>query len=273
MYRIFLICLFLVFAYLSIGAYLLYTQIPHYLFPHIALTSKTEEEHELKFYGSLKNELIVREYGQSKEQCMLFFPGRHGGVKKYEKSLFKTFQNNNFKVFALSYPGQDGAKGRVESIASLINLITQALKAIALNCHPKKTIIYGRSLGATVAVYSVGEIKVAGIILEGVAPSLSMAVNNYLNSKWYLKPLRLFPIKLLLPKNYDLSAPLSILNTTPISIFQGTSDLKTPLIELQQSWSYRDNVLLHAVKNGRHSDTYIRAKNEIVGVAKGMLLQ
>jgi len=263
----------MVFTYFSVGAYLLYAQIPHYLFPHIALKSKTEELQKLKFYDSLKNELIVREYGQSREQCIIFFPGRHGGVKKYEKSLFKTFQNNNFKVFALSYSGQDGAKGQVESIASLINLITEAMRTIALTCHPEKTIIYGRSLGATVAVHSLGEARVAGIILEGVSPSLSIAVNTYLNSKWYLKPLRLLPIELLLPKNYDLSASLSILIATSISIFQGTHDSQTPLIQLQQNWSYRDNVSLHIVKTGRHSNTYVQATNEIVKVAKSMLLQ
>ena len=273
MYRILLACSFLVCAYFSIAAYILYAQIPRYLFPNIVLTSKTEELHKFEFYDSLKNELLVREYGQSEDQCIVFFPGRHGGVKKYEKSFFKTFQNNNFKVFALSYSGQDGAKGQVESIASLINLITEAMRTIALTCHPEKTIIYGRSLGATVAVHSVGEARVAGIILEGVAPSLSIAVNNYLNSKWYLSPMRILPIELLLPKNYDLSDPLSILIATPVSIFQGANDSKTPLSQLQQSWSYGNNVSLHIVKKGTHSDTYIQATNEIVKVAKSMLVQ
>jgi hypothetical protein len=108
-YRILLVCSLLICAYFFIGAYLLYAQMPRYLFPHIALTSKTEELHKFKFYDSFKNELLVREYGQSREQCILFFPGRHGGVKKYEKNLFKSFQNNNFKVFSISYSGQDGA--------------------------------------------------------------------------------------------------------------------------------------------------------------------
>ena len=273
MYRILLVCFFLVCAYFSIGAYLLYAQIPRYLFPNIVLTSKTEELHKFEFYDSLKNELLVREYGQSEDQCIVFFPGRHGGVKKYENSLFKSFQNNNFKVFSISYSGQDGAIGQVENIASLINLITEAMRAILLNCPPEKTIIYGRSLGATVAAHSVGETQVAGIILEGVSPSLSIAVNNYLNSKWYLSPLRILPIELLLPKNYDLSDPLSILKATPVSIFQGDKDAQTPLNQLKQSWSYGNNVSLHVVKTGEHSNTYIQATNEIVKVAKNMLVQ
>lgn len=273
MYRILLACSFLVCVYFSIGAYILYAQIPRYLFPNIVLTSKTEELHKFEFYDSLKNELLVREYGQSEDQCIVFFPGRHGGVKKYEETLFKAFQKNNFKVFSISYSGQDGAIGQVDNIASLIKLITDAMRAISLNCPPEKTIIYGRSLGATVAVHSIGKTKVAGVILEGVAPSLSIAVNNYLNSKWYLSPLKILPIELLLPKNYDLSEPLSILIATPVSIFQGANDSQTPLSQLQQSWSYGNNVSLHVVKSGEHSNTYIQATNEIVKVSKSILVQ
>ena len=113
----------------------------------------------------------------------------------------------------------------------------------------------------------------AGIILEGVSPSLSIAVNNYLNSKWYLSPLRALPTGLLLPKDYDLNEPFSLLLTTPVSIFQGTNDSQTPLSQLQKSWSYGDNVSLHIVKTGEHSNTYIQATNEIVKVAKDMLVQ
>ena len=247
--------------------------MPRYLFPNIVLTSKTQELHKFEFYDSFKNELLVREYGGSEDQCIIFFPGRHGGVKKYEETLFKTFQTNYFKVFSISYSGQDGAIGQVHDIEVLVQLITDAMKAISLKCPPERTIIYGRSLGATVAAHSVRETEVSGVILESVAPSLSVAVNNYLNSKWYLSPLRALPISTLLPRDYDLSEPLSLLVTTPVSIFQGTNDSQTPLSQLQQSWNYGDNVLLHEVKSSEHSNTYIQATNEIVKVAKSMLVQ
>ncbi|MDO6489250.1 alpha/beta hydrolase [Colwellia sp. 4_MG-2023] len=251
---------------------MLYEQMPRYLFPNIILTSTTEELHTLKFYDSFNNELLVREYGQSEDQCIVFFPGRHGGIKKYEETLFRAFQNNNFKVFSISYSGQDGAIGRVDNIASLIRLITDAMTTISLNCPPEKTIVYGRSLGATVAAHSIEENKVSGLIIEAVAPSLSVAVNNYLNSKWYLSPLRILPIEHLLSKDYDLSEPLSLLKAIPVSIFQGTKDSQTPLSQLQQNWSYGGNVSLHIVNNGGHSNTYIQATNEIVKVANSMLV-
>lgn len=271
--RIVIVCVIFIVAYFSIGAYLLYAQMPRYLFPNIVLTDQTEESHQIEFYDSFKNQLLVREYGQANAQCMVFFPGRHGGVKKYEETIFNAFQNNNFKVFSLSYPGQDGALGQVDNIAALITLITDAMSVISLNCPPEKTILYGRSLGSAVALHTVGKAKLAGVILESVAPSLSVAVNNYFKSKWYLSPLTILPITLLLPKDYDLNEPLVLLKTTPVSIFQGASDSQTPLKQLQQHWTYGDNVFLHIVKTGEHSNTYSQAINEIINVAKSMTAQ
>jgi len=265
--------LFIIFAYFSIGAYLLYAQMPRYLFPNIVLTAQTEESHQFEFYDAFKNQLLVREYGQDNAQCMVFFPGRHGGVKKYQETIFKAFQKNNFKVFSLSYPGQDGALGQVNNIASLIKLINDAMKVISLNCPPEKTILYGRSLGSAVAMHAVSESKMAGLILESVGPSLSIAVNNYFKSRWYLRPLTILPITLLLPKDYDLNEPLALLKTTPVSIFQGAKDSQTPLKQLQQHWTYGDNVSLHIVKTGEHLNTYSQAINEIIKVAKSMTTQ
>ena len=273
MSRTILIFLLLIFVYFSVGAYLLCTQIPYFLFPDIALTSKTEELKKFRLSDTSKNELLIREYGKSEKQCIIFFPGRHGGIKKYEKTFFKILNDNNFKVFSISYSGQDGAMGEVNNIASLINLITDAIKEISLRCPPKKTIIYGRSLGATIAAYSAEKTKVSGVILESVSPSLSLAIKNHLNSKWYLRPLKILPINIILPKNYELVKPLSLLISMPVSIFQGTNDLETPLSQLQQSWVYSDNVSLHTIKTGVHSNTYIKATNKIVKVAEAMLQQ
>lgn len=245
--------------------------MPRYLFPKIPLTSKTAELNKLEFYDSSNNELLVREYGQSNEPCIIFFSGRHGGVKKYEDSLFSAFQRNGFKVFSISYPGQDGATGRVDSLTTLIELTNDAIRTISIRCSPEKSIVYGRSLGATVATYSLRDTKVSGIILEGVAPSLSIAVQNHLNSKWYLSPLQILPTDLLLQKDYKLSESLSLLKATPVSIFQGVNDTQTPLRQLKKSWDYGDNVSLHVVKKGQHSNAYVEAEDEIIAVAKRML--
>ena len=273
MYRIFVVCCLIIFSYFSLGSYLIYAQLSSYLFPSVSLTSNTQELKKFEVFDSSKNALLVRQYGEYQQHCVVFFPGQHGGVIKYEQSLFNDFQKNNFKVFSISYPGQDGAKGQVDNIESLIKLVTVTMNTISLSCPLEKTIVYGRSLGATIAAYSVTKTKVAGVILESASPSLSVAINNYLTSKWYLNPLQALPIKALLVKDYALSEPLSLLVNTPVSIFQGTDDIKTPLHQIQKGWNYGENVTLQEVKTGRHSNTYIQATNEIVKVANYMLKQ
>jgi predicted esterase len=143
---------------------------------------------------------------------------------------------------------------------------------ISTKCSASKTIAYGRSMGATIAAHSMANQKIAGLILESAAPSLSIAVNNHLRSKWYLTPLSLLPISTLLPSEYKLSGLLSLLKETPIAIFQGTHDTKTPLNQLENTWNYNANVSLHTVENGLHSNTHIKAQEEILKVAKSMVL-
>ncbi len=272
MYRILLISLLSICAYFSVGAYVLYEKIPSYLFPHIALAEKTEEILKFELYDSLGNGLLVREYGHSKEQCIVFFPGQHGGVKHYEKELFTAFQRSNFKVFSVSYPGQDGAKGKVESIATLIALINTAMETILLKCSSNELVVYGRSMGATVAAFSIDKSRVSGLILESVAPSLPIAISDHLNSKWYLKPLSLLPISTLLLHEYKLSDSFLMLKNIPVVIFQGDRDIRTPLKQLQKAWNYRNNVSLHIVKTGQHSNTYIQALDEIINTATNMVM-
>lgn len=272
MQRFFIFVLLSFSAYFFIGAYLLHEKIPKVLFPHSSLTNRTHELSKYEFSDSANNGLIIREYGKSNKNCLIFFPGQHGGVERYEQEIFTSFQKNNFNVFSISYSGQDGAKGYVDNISSLVELINNAMIKISTKCSPSKTIAYGRSLGATVGAYAMANQKISGLILESVAPSLSLAVKNHFRSKWYLTPLSLLPISKLLPSEYKLSDLLSLLKEPPIAIFQGTHDTKTPLKQLEKTWNYNDNVSLHRVENGLHSNTHIKAMDEILKVAKSMVL-
>ncbi|MDP2560607.1 alpha/beta hydrolase [Psychrobium sp. 1_MG-2023] len=271
MARLLFIGLLLTLTYFSAGAYLLVNQLPAYLFPSTELTVKSTELAQFKVTDPFNNELVVREYGAADGQCIVFFPGRHGGVKRYEQELITPLNNRHFKVFMISYPGQDGAAGHLKSILQLVNLIDNAILSIEVKCSPKRTIFWGRSLGATLAAYTAQRVTVRGLILEGVSPSLSLAVENFLGSKWYLTPLKLLPIAELLPHDYKLQHSFSALNQMPINIFQGTNDLQTPLSQLQQRWRYGENVSLHIVKGGSHSDTYKRSLSEMMAVATQML--
>jgi hypothetical protein len=259
-------------AYFFIGAYLIHKKIPQLLFPSITLADKTNELSSFELQNSSNNGLIVREYGESTQHCLIFFPGQHGGAKRYENEIFPLFQKNHFKVFSISYSGQDGAKGQVNKIPPLIELIHQAMKNISAQCPAKSTVVYGRSLGATVAAFAMAKQKVSGIILESVAPSLSLAIKHYLQSKWYLFPLSSLPISRLLNNDFQLSTAFSQVKETPIAIFQGSLDTKTPLKTLEENWDYPGNVSLHIIDQGLHANTHLKAKLKILNLAKTMVL-
>jgi hypothetical protein len=101
MQRFFIFFLLSLSAYFFIGAYLLHEKMPNLLFPNITLINKTHEVSTYEFSDSENNGLIIREYGQSNINCLIFFPGQHGGVERYEQEIFTSFQKNNFKVFSI----------------------------------------------------------------------------------------------------------------------------------------------------------------------------
>ena len=55
--------------------------------------------------------ILIRQYGSARN-CAILFPGQHGGISTYERTLFPAIRQTGAAVYALSYPGQDGAQGR-----------------------------------------------------------------------------------------------------------------------------------------------------------------
>ncbi|MDE2317024.1 MAG: hypothetical protein KGK06_11515, partial [Xanthomonadaceae bacterium] len=55
--------------------------------------------------------VVVRRYGDAGRACAFFLPGQHGGIGSYERTLFPLIREAGADVYAISYPGQDGAKG------------------------------------------------------------------------------------------------------------------------------------------------------------------
>lgn len=259
--------------YFLVGVYVLSAKIPRVLFPQVVLKDNTSEQFKFSVVDTDKNELLVRQYGETNQPCVIFFPGQHGGALKYEQNIFTEFNKHGFTVFSLSYPGQDNAQGQVDDIASLVELIATAISQVSARCEPQQVIIYGRSLGATVASFSHVETTISGIILESVAPTLSGAINHQLKRRWYLAPLTLLPVKLLIPNDYSLFKPLTNSKHIPVSIFQGKDDAITPLSDLLLHWKKNEGVVLHQVKKGTHGNTYQLAMSDIINTAKSMLLK
>lgn len=123
-------------------------------------------------------------------------------------------------MVAISYPGQDGARGDGD-FENVQGLIQQALSRINQLYSIKDAIFVGRSLGSMVAVIAANKWHPRGLVLEGTSSALSDGIYSFMKSKWFLQPAILLPVKEIIKKDYSLSEGLTKLPNTKIAIFQG----------------------------------------------------
>lgn len=241
--------------YFTAAIYALRFQIDRMLFPYVAETNVSGAENTIRVVGPSGNGMLIRRYGNPRLGCVLFFPGQHGGLKSYEENLFPSYVANGIAVYAVSYPGQDGAPGR-SNVAEIQSLTLKAIDAVRDTCPLSKTVFVGRSLGSMLASYAAGASRPAGPVLEGAAPSLSSGVAAYMRRRWYLLPLTLLPLRTALAHDYSLSEALPTSPAFPTVVFQGANDDQTPVDALQISNTLPHNSQLVVVPNGTHANTY-----------------
>jgi alpha/beta superfamily hydrolase len=200
----------------------------------------------------------IRQYGSSHlTRCAIFFPGQHGGISAYERSLFPEIQKLDAALYALSYPGQDGAKGHSRQ-TSLFGDLDAAMAAInnETSCQPRTSVFVGRSLGANVAIYTAQRVRPKALLLEGVSPTLSIAIRAAVRRHIMTQPWGLLPIRWIVQDDFPLAPVIHSLSPTPIVIFQGTDDQVTPFAETQQAMLGLNNVEFIAVPHATHDHTY-----------------
>ena len=260
--------------YFLIPVLLLSFGLDRWLFP-VVTGRMTHEDEAIDVPLGAGRSIRVRQYGESElTHCVVFFPGRGGGVSTYEEALFPSFQKLGIAVYALSYPGQDGATGRSHS-ARLLQDVDTALATVRAetSCDPAGSVFVGRSLGATVAVHAAQRIRPKGLLLDGVAPSLTVAVKAEMRRHAATRPWAFLPVRSFVRDNFDLPPPLQALRPIPVVIFQGTEDDVTPFAEIQAAVSGHDNVRFHAVPAGTHNHAYLTVMPEYLKALSELVLR
>ena len=257
--------------YFALGAWLIHFELDRLLFPRIAVAGKTREDSYFRVgTANSDSDLVIRSYGKAEKGCVIFFPGQHAGVPDYERYLFPKLEMAGMEVFSISYPGQEGSIGSAD-ISEIQKLIGKVIAHVDKTCSMSRTVFVGRSLGSMLAVYSVPAGRPAGVVLEGVSPSLSSAIQVYLAKSWYLRPLGILPVKALLRHDYSLAEAFTKMKGVPVVIFQGTEDRTTPLECIKNEISFPSNVRLRLIDGGTHSDTYRIAIDEYVNTVVEMV--
>jgi hypothetical protein len=210
------------------------------------------------------NELLIRRYGNTKNRCVIFFPGQHGGIARYQSDLFPSLVRHGISVFAVSYPGQDGAKGHGR-LSELPGLIETGLTRLESVCDARESVFIGRSLGSMVAVDQAVHWRPRGVVVDGISPSLADAIYTYMENHWYLRPACVLPIQKILRRHYVLGDALDELGSTKVIVFQGSSDVRTPLSLAKRAVAGRDNVRFVKVAGAAHSNSYLKAFSQYIG--------
>lgn len=253
--------------YFAVAVYGLHFEISRFLFPRTPAFTGSSAEATLSIKSRSGNELLVRRYGQARVGCVVFFPGQHGATATYSLANYTAA---GLAVFALAYPGQDGASGRTE-LSEIESLVGQAIVTVENTCPLNRTVFVGVSLGAMLAAYASHSTRPAGLVLLSAAPSLSSAIRIRLRSHWALAPLSLLPLPTLLTHDYSLVESLGQPASTQVVIFQGTRDDQTPIRLLQSPDILSAGVRVTGVPGGTHSTTFVLSQKAQLATILKML--
>ncbi len=259
--------------YFSLPSIALRYYLPEIIFKKSNNIASSEDA--LYKVSASNNEALIRQYGKpNNKQCAIFFPGRHGGILRYEKEIFEKLKRNGITVFSISYPGYEGATGNADfsSIPITINL---ALKKIEqqTSCIVGDAVYIGRSLGASVALETAKHIRPKGMVLDSLPLSLAKSIRTKLRDHIITAPLTLLPIEKLVGFDVSTKKALADLGEIPIVVFQGAQDKVTPLEDIEELLNGYDNISLNIIGTASHHDTYVLAGDKYFDAIRRLLAQ
>lgn len=174
----------------------------------------------------------------------------HGNAEDlgYIMPFFKEFQRHGFSVFAYDYHGygtSEGSPNEANSYADVRAAYDYLVNVLRIS--PQRIIIYGRSLGAAVALDLAIKENVAGLIMESPFVTAFRAVTR----------IPIFPFDEFnnLQKITKLTCPLLIIHGTDdriVSFWHGKKLLQMANVPKQYFW----------VTNAGHNDVLPTAGNE-----------
>ncbi|MEW9572633.1 alpha/beta hydrolase [Rhodanobacter sp. Si-c] len=227
---------------------------------------RTHEDQRFDVAVSPGTTVVVRRYGDARQACAFFFPGQHGGIGTYERTLFPLIRGAGADVYAISYPGQDGAQGyshRDLLPAQLAMAISQVSKAV--RCDMGRSVFVGRSLGATVALVEASKFRPRGVLVDGLGADLPSVVRAWISRHPALVGWQMLPVRALLGRPDYAAAPLfGQIPSVPVSVFQGTADTVTPYALARSATLGHSNVTFATVDGATHQDTYLLAGDAYV---------
>ncbi|CAJ0691801.1 hypothetical protein LMG18091_01508 [Ralstonia wenshanensis] len=258
--------------YLILPAILLRWHLDQLVFTS-SRSATTHEAQRFETSVGVDTTVLIRRYGAPSGRCAYFFPGQHGGMGTYERTLFPFLLESGTTIYAISYPGQDGARGR-SHLVQLPDQVETAIRFVArtAGCEAGQRIFVGRSFGATVALLEAERLHPEGVIVDGLGADLAVVVRAWIARHTIFWGWQFLPIeRILAAQRYAVGPMLTKLAPTPVAVFQGAADTVTPFSAAQAVASRHANVMFYPVAGGRHENSYVLARTAYLEVLHRML--
>ncbi len=187
--------------------------------------------------------LLIHSDQPKAKGLIVYFHGNAGNLNRWSKEANK-LTSFGYDVLAVDYPGYGKSPGK-PSEAGFYATAQASMEWVSQQDYAK-TVVYGRSLGSAVALYTASNFEVDMTILETTFYDMPSLVKK-----------RFFPAKLYYPKN-EVSFPNHAFMKqieSPIHILQGDRDRITPVQEankLLPLLKQQDSFTL--IKGGTHKN-------------------
>ncbi len=165
-------------------------------------------------------ETLVAWYGKAKpgQPTILYFHG-NGGALEVRRERIAKYLARGRGMFMLSYRGYSGSSGLPSEAANVADAKLAYDTLIQEGVAPTDIIIFGESLGTSVAIQVAVGKKAAGLVLDSAFTSIADRASEIY--PW-------LPVRLLLKDRYDSAAVIGDV-TVPVFILHGEEDSIVPV--------------------------------------------
>jgi len=165
-------------------------------------------------------EKVIAWYGKAApgQPTLLYFHGNGGALELRNERIAK-YLGLGRGVFIMSYRGYSGSTGSPTEAANIADAKLAYDALVTEGVDPDDIILYGESLGTSIAVEVAAEKKIAGVILD--SPFTSIVERAGQLYPW-------LPVRLLLQDRYDTLRRIHDVHA-PILIIHGEADDVVPV--------------------------------------------
>lgn len=183
---------------------------------------------------------------KDRQPTILFFHGNGGNVANREIK-FRLLNAAGFGVFMLGYRGFGGSEGQPSEVALVKDARLAYDHLLKQGLEPAQIVIYGESIGSSIAVQLAAQVPSAAVILEAPMYSvLSIAEGRY----------PYVPVRTFLKDKFQTNLYIREINS-PLLVIHGTRDEVIPMASGRRLFDLaREPKIFHAIEGGGHNNLY-----------------